>query len=160
MSRRFDVAALARVAVIDERSGANLYAKMADRAESARLKERFRWLREQEKKHEKRFSQMLEELEQQPPTQYPDEYVDYLEILSAQGGRAGELEGGLDRARGDDELLRIAMRFEREQLALQRDMADALGDEHGRVAEAVIQEERGHLVLLSRLEKEIGAERE
>jgi rubrerythrin len=149
MSRSFDVKELARIAVVDERSGRELYKKMVARAEDAELKARFLWLAEQEAIHIRRFEELYKQLEAGPPAQYPDAALDYLEVVVARGGQmADSVDIGL--VESDRELVALAIRFEREQLFLQRDMSEFIADEHKQVIEAIISEERGHLVTLSR----------
>jgi rubrerythrin len=154
MSRQFNVAELVRVAVVDERSGEQLYRKMAVQAHKAELEDLFLQLASQEIGHKERFEELLKQVEIEPAAQYPDEYVDYLELLSGQGGRS-EAHQALERAGTPEEVLDLAIRFEREQLALQQEIADALGGAHREVAEAVIGEERDHLVRLNRAKEDL-----
>jgi rubrerythrin len=152
MSRQFDVRELVRVAVIDERSGKELYGKMEKKAKDGDLKRTFADLVKQEERHEKRFETLLGDLEsrgEQTTSQYPDEYVDYLEMVTAGGGRS-EAQSKLDDAEGDIDLIDLAVLFEQEQLLLQQDMAKILGDKHRAVADEIIREEQAHLVSLSK----------
>jgi rubrerythrin len=148
MSRQFNVAQLVRVAVVDERSGEELYRKMAVRAHEAELEDLFLQLSEQEVGHRQRFEKLLEQVQGEGAAQYPDEYVDYLELLSGQGGQS-EAHQALGRATTAEQVLNLAIRFEKDQLALQQEIADALGETHREVAETVIQEKRSHLVRLN-----------
>jgi rubrerythrin len=154
MSRSFGIAELVRIAVVDERSGAALYRAMAEKTGNAELKEQFQELAEQERRHEKRFQELLATVESEPPAQYPDEYLDYIEMRMAEGG-AGASHTTLEGTDSDLELIETALRFEREQLALQRDMGDYLGDRHKPVVEEIVQEEKDHLVTLSRMKKNL-----
>lgn len=157
MARRFDVREMLRVAVLDERSGTRLYRDLAGRARNDELRRTFADLAEQEKHHEKRFQEMLDALgEAEPAEQYPDEYVDYLEALVVQGVRQDAHEQGA-RCTDDVEAVSLAIRFEREQLFLQRDIADVLGGEHEHraILDQIIQEERGHLVTLSKAKRKL-----
>jgi rubrerythrin len=149
MSRSFDVKELVRIAVVDERSGRELYKKMAVQAADAELKARFLWLAEQEAIHIRRFEELYRQLEDGPPAQYPDSAMDYLEVIVARGGQAEE-RADISRTGTDRELVTLAIRFEREQLFLQRDMSEFIADEHTKVIETIISEERNHLVTLSR----------
>ena len=149
MSRSFDVKELVRIAVVDERSGRELYKKMAVQAADAELKARFLWLAEQEAIHIRRFEELYRQLESGPPAQYPDSAMDYLEVIVARGGQA-EDRADISRTGTDRELVTLAIRFEREQLFLQRDMSEFIAAEHTKVIETIISEERNHLVTLSR----------
>lgn len=157
MAKSFSVEALVNVAVLDERSGTDMYRKMASETSSAFLKEAFEDLAEQERKHEKRFQELQNALEaggKPEAVQYPDEYVAYLDVLvsDAGGSRPGKGElAGLD----DAALIDLAMKFEQEHLNLQRDMGAVLGEQHSRIIDQVIREEMGHLVTLSALKKQL-----
>jgi len=148
MTQQFNIKALIETAVVDERSGAELYKRMAGRTQDAGLQKLFGNLARQEQEHERRFSQLLEQVEAPESWQYPDPYVSFLESLVAQGGRA-DSQARVQKAEGDAELLAIALGFEQEQLALQREMGDLLGDTHRRIVDEIIDEERAHLVQLS-----------
>ncbi|MFW6108032.1 MAG: ferritin family protein [bacterium] len=149
MTRTFDVRELLRVAVRDERGGQQMYGRLAETAKDAELAETFRWLSEQEKGHERRFQAMLDDLGPAPASsQYPDEYADYLESVAQAGGGA-DLGARAEQTGSDADAVDLAIRFEREQLALQKDIADVLGDRHRAIIDAVLNEERGHLVRLS-----------
>ena len=158
MSKSFDIKALVKVAVLDERSGKELYRKMSGKARDGSVQDTFSSLVEQEKRHEKRFQQMLDELEskgEKTSGQYPDEYVDYLELLISEGGGTAA-HRKLSENPTDFSMIELAMRFERDQLSLQRDMGTVLGDEHRDLIDEIIEEEMGHLVTLSRLKKKLG----
>ncbi len=149
--RQFDVAELARVAVADEGSGIQLYKRLTALAQDARIQEGFRRLAGEERHHHERFQAMLEELERGPqPAQYPDEYVDYLEALSGDGGES-HAHRRAEASRGDRDALELAADFEKEQLALQQQMADLLRERHRQVVEEIIREERNHLITLAEL---------
>ncbi|MFO7899701.1 MAG: ferritin family protein [Planctomycetota bacterium] len=149
MTRTFDIRELLRVAVRDERGGQEMYRSLSEKATDAELAETFRWLAEQEKGHERRFQAMLDDLGPAPGTsQYPDEYADYLESVAQEGGGAN-LGARAEQTGSDADAVDLAIRFEREQLALQKDIADVLGDRHREIIDAVLNEERRHLVRLA-----------
>jgi rubrerythrin len=152
MSRSFDVKELVRVAVIDERSGKDLYRKMTERAKDSSLKHVFADLVKQEERHEKRFEAMLDDLESsgdEATVQYPDEYVEYLEMIVSGGGMS-DAHRKLEDTRDDIGLIDLAAAFEREQLLLQQDMGNILGDAYQSIIDEIIREEQGHLTTLSR----------
>lgn len=158
MSKAFDVRDLLRVAIIDERSGAGMYRVLAERAADARLKQRFADLEAQEHEHERRFEKMLEEMPESVATEtHPDPYVQYLETLVAEGagreGQAGQIQA--QQVTEDRDAIELAMRFEREQLQLLADAGNALGDSHREAVDAVIAEERAHLVDLAAAKREL-----
>jgi rubrerythrin len=157
MNKSFDIKELVKVAVLDERSGKELYRKMSEKAREGLVQDTFSRLVEQEKRHEKRFQQMLDELGsigEKASGQYPDEYVDYLELLISEGGSSAA-HRNLSENPTDFSMIDLAMSFERDQLSLQRDMGTVLGEKHRDQIDEIIKEEMGHLVALSRLKKKL-----
>jgi rubrerythrin len=158
MSKTFDIKELVRVAVFDEKSGGELYKKMSEMARKGSVQDTFSGLVKQEKRHEERFQKMLDTLEssgEQTVGQYPDEYVDYLELLIAEGG-SSEAHRTISENPTDFSLIELAMDFERDQLSLQRDMGTVLGERHRELIDEIIREEMGHLVTLSEMKKQLG----
>jgi len=155
MRKTFDIKALVRVAVLDERSGKKLYKKMSEKARNRLVQDTFTTLVAQETIHEERFQQMLDELEsagEETSGQYPDEYVDYLELLISEGGG----HRNIPENPTDFSMIERAMSFEKEQLSLQRDMGEVLGERHQALIDEIVREEMDHLVTLSRLKKQLG----
>ena len=74
----------------------------------AALEGREKELAEQEGRHEKRFRELLATVEAEPPAQYPDEYIDYLEMRMAEGG-AGASHATVGDTVSDLELIETAL---------------------------------------------------
>ncbi len=155
MGKQFDITELVRVAVADEEGGIELYKTLAEKAQNTGLQEMFRSLSDMEKVHRDRFRKLLDGLgSAEAGGVYPDEYVDYLEALST-GGGGSNAAAQVESCDGDPDMIDLAMQFEREQLQLQQDIGDLMGDRHGDIINEVIAEERSHLVRLSRAKQEI-----
>jgi rubrerythrin len=155
MSRRFDIKELMHVAVRDERSGISMYRDLSGSAQLSQVKEMFTWLSDQEKEHEKRFRQIEEMLESyEQPEQYPDEYVDYLEAMVSEGTYSGTDGSDLPDV-SDIDLVNSAIRYERDQLSLQKDIGSILSSDYKHIIDEVLNEERDHLVRLSRLKHDL-----
>jgi rubrerythrin len=145
-----------RVAVQDERSGIRMYESLAKVAKSEGLAEAFLDLAEQEKGHEQRFQNILNDMPEEASFgSYPDEYVDYLETLVADGGQP-LVAGRAANVESDREAIDLADQFERAQMALQRDIGQIVGGKFHDATEAILAEERSHLTRLSQLRKEYG----
>jgi rubrerythrin len=144
-----------RVAVADEQSGEQMHKKMAARTENPKLKSQFSDLAGQENAHQQAFHKMQIELEKTQSTEHlPDMYADYLELLIADGYPAKAHEE-LEACETDADMVNLAIRFERDQLALQRDLSDLLGVRDHEMVNQIIQEEREHLVQLSLMRKSL-----
>ena len=158
MSLTFDVRELVRIAIIDERSGVQLYRKLADQVQTGRLRDRFRLMAEQERRHEERFEELLKGLPESAEIyKHPDEYVAYLEALVAEGRLREQSSRGSGAAQCLDDLAAIntAMEFERNQLGLMNEMSEVLGETENAVVKEIIAEEREHLVTLSSAKREL-----
>lgn len=156
MAALFSITRLVEVALADERSGAQLYRKMAEKAVEPRLKRVFTNLSATEQAHAATFEQMVEALKSNPPQgTYPDEYADYLDARCAQGGDSNAFDR-IAQTSGDNVLLDLAMEFENEQLSIQQDISDALGGEYKDIVNVIIKEEKNHLVSLSSVKKQLG----
>ncbi|MBN2803307.1 MAG: hypothetical protein JXR91_09450 [Deltaproteobacteria bacterium] len=155
MGTSFDITKLIDVAIADERSGIELYKALANKAKNEELKGVFNTLSAVEEVHCSQFETMNDELKKDPSKgAYPDEYVDYLEALSAEGGKSDAF-ARIDASKDDVELLNLSIEFEKEQLSLQKDIGEALGDKYQPIIDKIIKEERDHLVVLSRAKKKI-----
>ncbi|MFW6132589.1 MAG: ferritin family protein [Planctomycetota bacterium] len=153
MAELFEITELVKIGIEDEKSGVGFYATMAERADSERLRAIFADLADQERHHQRRFEQMLEDLGGHKPTreQYPGEYAGYLQALT--GDRAFP---DADAARrmaencpDDRSAVELAVRFERDTLLLMHEMASLVPDKHRDVVNELAEEERGHLVTLA-----------
>ncbi len=159
MAEMFDVAELVRVAVEDERSGVAFYGALAGRAGRAELKKVFAELCEEEKRHQKRFEEMLAGLgDHKPPERYGGEYAGYLHALTTDRAfpdEAAALEAAA--ACGDDAAaVDLASRFERDTLILMQEMRKLVPARHQQVVDELADEERSHLVKLSEARKALG----
>ena len=155
MTTQFDIKRLVEVALADEQSGVELYRKMAQKASSEKLKTVLNNLSETEKAHAAKFEKMIASLNEAPPQgAYPDEYAEYLDALCSEGGDSDAFER-IDKTGSDKELLDLAIEFEKEQLTIQRDIGDALGGAHKEVVDVILREEQNHLVILSRVKKDL-----
>lgn len=155
MGTQFNIIRLVEVALADERSGVELYKAMANQAQSSELKSVFQELSDVEQDHAAQFEKLIGELKQAPPQgAYPDEYAAYLDALCAEGGQSDAF-ARISATKSDTELLNLAIEFEKEQLTLQRDIGDALGGAHKKIIDIILQEEKNHLVMLSRAKAKI-----
>ena len=156
MTTQFDIKRLVEVALADERSGVEMYKAMANKAVGEKLKTVFANFSEVEKAHAAKFEKMIEALKKEPPMgAYPDEYAEYLDALCAQGGDSDAFER-IAKTGNDKELLELAIEFEKEQLTIQRDIGDALGGGHKDIVDVILKEEQNHLVVLTRVKKDLG----
>lgn len=155
MTITFDIRELIRVAISDEQSGVQFYSRLSNRAASQVLKETFSWLSEQEKKHQDRFQQVLNTIQEtQAMFQYPDNYLDYLEQIVSQDTLSDEMQD-VGEITDDEAMLNTALEFEQHQLALQKDIADVVGEKYADIVQEILQEEQGHITVLSKMKEDM-----
>ncbi len=157
MTISFDISELVRVAISDEQSGVQFYQNLSIKAADQTLKGKFSWLSDQEKKHQDRFQTLLNDIQERNTLfQYPDNYLDYLEQIVSQDAFGKEFKDVSEKT-DDEALLKMAMEFEQHQLSLQKDIADVIGEDYNDIVNEVLQEERGHLLALSKMKEDLTA---
>jgi rubrerythrin len=153
MAELFEVTELLRIAIEDERTGVSFYGALSETARSEQLRATFAELAEQEKVHQQRFENMLEDLggHRESRAQYEGEYMAYLRALTSDRAFPDE-EAAEHMARqcpDDQAALALATRYERDTLLLINEMRGLLPEKDAAVANAVAQEEQSHLVVLA-----------
>jgi len=157
MAELFEVAELVKVAVEDERSGVAFYSKLAEK--SAKLKDVFSRLAEEEKYHQKRFEEMLDDLGGHRPhgEEYPGQYTEYLKTLTTERAFPDEQAAlrAAEDCKDDAEALALASRFERDTLILMNEMRGLVPEKDSAVVDELANEERGHLVTLAEARRQL-----
>jgi rubrerythrin len=152
MSELFEVPELVRIAVEDERTGVALYTSLAESARAGEVKALFLKLVGQERYHQMRFENMLEQLGgHKPHEDYDGEYLAYLRTLTSTRAFP-EPEDAMKAARQcktDADSLELAGRYERETLALINELRELVGEKHKTAVEDIAREERAHVVVLA-----------
>jgi rubrerythrin len=160
MAELFEVPELVRVAVEDERTGVALYEALGQSARAAGVKALFLKLVGQERFHQMRFQNMLDQMGGHSPREdYDGEYVAYLRALT--GTRAfPEPEDALKAAgecKTDADCLELAGQYERETLALINELRELVGPAHKSAVEEIAREERAHVVELAEARRRLRA---
>lgn len=150
-----DVRELIRLAKRDEDVGAEFYQKLAEKAESEDLKEKFLEIREQEIGHSERFQEMLEEMSDYVPQEdFPGEYEQYFQSFLSKreyldSGDAVEAASGIE---SDMEAIKFALSQEKNTLLFFLEMKELVPSSQQReMVHEVIDEERDHIVELSQM---------
>jgi rubrerythrin len=160
MAELFEVSELVRIAVEDERTGVALYGALGEAAQAPEVKNLFLKLVGQERFHQMRFQNMLDQMGGHAPHEgYDGEYAGYMRALT--GMRAfPEPEAALKAARqckADDACLELAARYERDTLALINELRDLVGEKHKDAVEDIAREERAHVVALADARRKLRA---
>jgi len=161
MSPLFDVTELVQMGVEDERTGVAFYSVLAEKTADAELRQQYADLAEQERHHQKRFEQMLEDLGNVQATEtYPGEYIAYLRAMLDSRALPDEATAQrMANERADDPAasLDLALRFERDTLVLMNELRGMVPEKDRGTVDELAREEQGHLVVLARAKEKLGS---
>jgi len=154
----FSVSELLNIAIKDEETGIAFYEALAEGTKDPDLKEHIKHIARQEQYHAQRFREMLDDVgDFKPQERYTGEYESYLNaVLEARAfpGPAAAAEEARSAA-DDASALQIAMRLEKDTLLFLNEIKHFLPETHEEYIDAVIKEEREHLVELTNLTKKL-----
>ncbi len=144
-------------AVKIEENGEKFYRTMVNKFDNREIKDLFSFLADEEVSHKSIFKKMLSKFEKyDPPESYPDEYFDYLEAY------AENLVFGFDKFDDDIEkindvksAIRFALGKELDTIQYFQEMKNLVNENEHNKIEAIIEEERKHVVKLYKAQKEI-----
>lgn len=149
----FKVSEIVEMAIDEEHNGTYFYKALEARAETDAVRTAAARLATEERGHEKAFIALKDRLSAYvPPESYPGEYADYMGALVE--GRAFPSEeeaAALARAGSDADAVRAAIHFEKNTLLFMSEMQRLVPEPERDTVELLMDEERGHLVDLSRL---------
>jgi rubrerythrin len=157
MAELFEIGDLVKVAVEDERTGVAFYGKVAEKSD--KLKETFAELQKAERHHQQVFEGMLAEVGGlKTKEEYDGQYMAYLSAMTASRAfpdtqTAVKMAEG---CKGDADALALANRLERDTLILLNELRGMVPPKHAHMVDAIVAEEREHLVTLAKAQKLMG----
>lgn len=157
MSNLFLASEIMAINISEERNGAVFYNTLADSTMNAKLEKAARAIAEQEKYHEKRFSDMLEKLEKpEPDESYAGEYDAYLQALTRNKIFNDEHEARERAAKlSDIDAIKFALKTEEATLKLLRELVKNIDPRDLYIVNETIQEEEQHISQLNELLTEL-----
>lgn len=149
---------IVKISVEEERTGVIYYSALSAHTKNPRLKAEAARIAAMEQHHQAVFGKLLEKLGEPTGAETrEDEYRDYLAALM--GDKAfPDAEAGrrLAESLGDLEAVDLALKTEQKALLLYSFLEKQLPAAQRKLVESVIDEERMHVVDLTRLKAEIG----
>ncbi len=149
MAGIFKVNEAVSIAVEIEKRGEEFYLEMAQRARDKGVGETLSFLAGEEVKHQRIFSQLLSRLEplQMPLGSGESEYWDYVNDLIDSNFLLNNAskQRAFSSANSDQEVIRLALGFEKESILFFTTMKTLVPAEHAKPVEACIEEEKTHL---------------
>ncbi len=147
------------MAVQIEKNGEAFYTELAGKAEKDAVRERAKYLAEQEVEHAATFKAMLEGISDAgaPPESYPGEYLAYVDALVStraftDEGQARAAAGGV---KNDLEAINMALGAEKDTIIFYYEMLRFVGDKDTDVVNRIIKEEQSHVKILAELKSQI-----
>lgn len=149
---------LIRMAVKDEETGIAFYKALSEVVRQPGLKKKMLDIVEQEKYHAERFRKFLDEIgDYEPYEQYPGEYENYVQtLLESKAFPTPEAAAQQARRIGlGIEAIDVALGLEKDTLLFLTEMRNFVKEDMHQYLDAIIQEERDHVVELSVLRREL-----
>lgn len=158
MAALFTGGEILELAVEIERNGYAFYEALAGKTPHHKVKEVCRFLAAEERAHEVTFARMLQNPAQALSLEsYPGELERYVKDLAESRvfphGRAGA--AALARAGSDTTALEMAIGFEKDSLLFLFELRALARRPDQKTVDAIIAEERGHVLKLSALRREL-----
>ncbi|QGY40380.1 rubrerythrin [Pseudodesulfovibrio cashew] len=157
MANFFHANEIAKVAVEIEKKGRAFYTRAADAAKTDEIKDLFRYLAEEETKHEAIFAALLDRLGkvEMPAWSNEEEYSTYLNALIESHAlfSGGLAEKYMADAEDEDTALRMAMSFEKDTLLFFIEMKELVPESEKQFVMQCADEERTHLRQLKEMLK-------
>jgi len=147
MSYLLDVKEILEFAVYIEQRGYEFYIGAMKKFGEARITELFQYLADEEFKHEEFFKKLLEQSGGMKGGSHDPEYQAYMrEFCKAHSLADREATAArLARASGLDEVLDMAMGFEKDSIIFFSELKEIYEKGHSEAVDRIIHEEMGHL---------------
>ena len=159
MGDQLSIQEIIEIAIEIEKNGAAFYRDLAASADTARLRDLFAFLAEEEKSHIARFQEILESVGgyQVSEAYYATQYMGYMKALADERVFKSDISASeiADGVRSPREAIDIAISFEKESILFFHGMWELAPESHRKAIEKLLNEERDHLRRLSVLKAQI-----
>jgi rubrerythrin len=151
MANLFYANEIVKMNITEEQNGAAYYSALAEKAKSKKLREAAARIAEQERHHEKLFTELLERLgEPEVMESYPGEYDAYVKaLLDYKIFPDAEAAAAMAREKSDADAVRLAIQTERNTLLLLEELRKHVPDAQRQYVDVTIREEQQHLADLN-----------
>ncbi len=151
----FTASEILQFAIRIEEDGELFYRKSSGFADTDEIRRLFNQLADEEIRHKKVFSEMLEKITDiQPPETYPGEFMNYLrDYIDGKVVFSTDIKTMADEIRDTISALKFAMGRELESIAYYHEVKSFVPQKHHPQVDSIIQEERKHFAKLSEVLK-------
>jgi len=158
MANVFTGSEIVDIGIQIEKNGKDFYNALISQAKNDEAKEIFTLLAKEEDKHIAIFQKLLETVGKfEPQEGYPGEYCEYMNSLAGeyvftQKGKGKEAAG---RAKDEKAGIDMGIGFEKDSIIFYQGMKKVVPESDKDAIDALIKEEKKHLVKLTRLKKKL-----
>ena len=157
MSVIFSAREIAETAVEKEKKRKDFYSREYELSRDEKMKELFRFLKEEEEKHVAVFENLRDNL---PVESHTDEYDEdmqaYMDSLVDDRLYSGiDSEQFVQKAIESKDVFRLAIGFEKDAILYFREFLPYVTDEDKKIVEDLIDQEKGHIRTLADMEKKM-----
>jgi rubrerythrin len=153
MANLFVASEILEINIAEERNGAAYYGALAHSAKSKVLREAAAEIAAQEKTHEKRFTELLEQVRQREPQEtYPGEFDAYIKALM--GNKMFDSEENAREtasSKSDTEAVKLAIETEEATLKLLNALKEHVDKDELTYVLQTIEEEEEHVTRLNEI---------
>lgn len=157
MGNLFYANEIVKMNITEEQNGAAYYTALAEKARSKKLRAAAARIAEQERHHEKLFTELLEKLgEPDVAESYPGEYDAYVKaLLNYKIFPDAESAAAMAREKSDADAVKLAIQTERNTLLLLEELRKHVPDAERKYVDVTIREEQQHLADLNAILAEL-----
>jgi rubrerythrin len=140
-----------------EKNGKDFYSTLVEQSKNKKSQDIFKYLATEEGKHINAFQNMLEKVHKyEPPESYPGEYFSYRNALASEYVFTQKDKGKeiAKNTKNDREAIGLGIKFEKDSIVFYEGMKNVVPDHQRGVIDALIVQEKAHLLKLFELKKE------
>jgi rubrerythrin len=159
MNEQFTIQEIIEIAIEIEKNGEVFYNTLAESAETSKLRDLFKYLSEEEKKHKIKFQEILKSVGgyQISEIYYATEYMGYMKALADErvfkkGISAHDVAKSV---KSPKEAINIAIDFEKDSIIFLYEMREMVDENEKETIQILLDEERGHIRKLSVMKADI-----
>ena len=153
----FNPSEIYQFAIKIEENGENFYNSMATKLDNDKVIDLFKYLAKEEVGHKATFTKLLANFQDyQPSESYQDEYFQYLQAYAENlVFNFGKFDSEMAKVDTIEDAFQFAIGKELDTIAYFREMKELVPEGEKEKIEAILEEERKHVVLLTEKKKEI-----
>jgi len=159
MNEKLTVLEIIEIAIEIEKNGETFYNMLAESAETAILKDLFKYLSAEEKKHKLKFQEILKSIGDYQVSEiyYATEYMGYMKALADNRVFRQDISPSdlAKNIKNPMDAIDVAIGFEKDSIIFLYETRDMFEDFEKEAIQMLLKEEKGHIRKLSELKKSI-----